>query len=117
MAACFVNAFRKIPWWAAIISVLLVADLVGRYVEFKWYGSSRAFARRFQVREIDEPGKEGGRCMSIFEHERPLVTECDLDRDGKIDAVEFYWQGRPVCDLVIKDVSSVVGRELEYWDN
>jgi hypothetical protein len=105
---------RRIPWWAIIISVLLATDLVWRCAELKWYGPTLAIVKRFQFREIDNPGE--GKCMGIWEHGKLVYTETDFDRDGTIDAVELYWQGRPVCHLETKDGTNESGRVLEYWD-
>lgn len=116
MSVRFLNAFRKVPWWTIIISILLIADLVWRYVDFRRYGSYLAVAQRFRFQETNQAGEEEGKCVAIFERNILMLTEFTSKKDGKVDWIELYWQGRPVCHLGSNDNSAKPSRVLEYYD-
>jgi hypothetical protein len=111
-----VNLFlllRKIPWWAWILFALVVGDLTWRLGDLKRRRYSLEEASRFQV--LDVPGKEGGNCVTVEKQKQPVYAECDFG-DGKVDAVEFYWQGRTILTLSIKGDSKEGGRSLTYYN-
>jgi hypothetical protein len=103
---------RRIPWWAIIISVLLITDLVWRCVDLKLHGQSLAIAKRFEFREFTQPDE--GTITMILEHGKPVYSEIDFKGNGR--AVQLYWQGKEICHLESEDGTVESGRVLEYWD-
>jgi hypothetical protein len=99
----------SIKWWAVVICALLIGDLLWRYADLKRHQRSSAAAARFVVDKIE--GREGN-AVRISEGGKPIWVECDFDKDGRPDAVEFYFQGREVLTLSIKDGSALRGRSL-----
>ena len=51
-----------------------------------------------------------------MEGKKPVYTECDLSGKGKIDTVDFYWRGKSIMTLQIKDGIRDAGRMIEYYD-
>jgi hypothetical protein len=89
---------KKIPIWAIILILLLLANLGRMWWNVSRYSGLRAAGKEFKIEVLHTNGVSG---VGIFERktEQPLWVEWDFNGDGKADQENYFFRGKDVFDV------------------
>lgn len=91
---------KRIPTWAVVIGVLLLANLGWMSWNTFRHADLRTAAKRFKV-EVLHTNSASGVGIVESKTEQLLWVEWDLDGDGEADQQTLRFRGRDVFDIVL----------------
>jgi hypothetical protein len=97
---------KKIPAWATILILLLVATLdwmrwnSSKEWSFSNHSEFRAAGKQFKIEVLHTNGASG---VGVFESksERPIWVEWDFNNDAEAVQESYFFQGRDVFDVTL----------------
>ena len=91
---------KKIPIWAIILILLLLANLGWMWLNSTQHPGLRVTGKEFKVEVLHTNGVSG---VGIFERktEQPLWMEWDFNGDGKSDQENYFFRGKEVFDVTL----------------